>query len=118
MNGSNDYPVVVKSYELSVWYLKKLATLPKNHRYSLGEAIQKELIALLLNLTEAIYTKDKIGLLKNANLAIEKIRILTRLLKDLSILSHKNYFFVVESLGEVGAMTGGWLKQCMHKSAH
>jgi len=118
MNGSNDYPVVVKSYELTLWYLKKLATLPKNHRYSLGEAIQKELIALLLNLTQAIYTKDKIGLLKDANLAIEKIRILSKLLKDLAVLSSNNYLFVGERLGEIGSMVGGWMKQCMNKSSH
>lgn len=44
MKSNNDYPVVVKSYELSLWYIRKLSTLPKNHRFTLGEQIQSELI--------------------------------------------------------------------------
>ena len=71
MGSANDYPVVVKSYELALWYIKKIATFPKSHRYTLGESIQTELIALLMNLTEAIYSKDKIGFLKQANLKRE-----------------------------------------------
>lgn len=112
MAPNNDYPVVVKSYAFTLWYIKKIATFPKNHRYTLGESIQQECIALLLNLTEAIYSKEKLGFLHKANLNIEKIRLLTRLLADLSVLSVKNYHFVGQSLVEVGAMVGGWSKQC------
>jgi len=117
MGSANDYPVVVKSYELALWYIKKIATFPKSHRYTLGESIQTELIALLMNLTEAIYSKDKIGFLRRANLNIEKIRLLTKLLVDLTVLSHKNRQFVGQSLVEVGSMVGGWSRQCMNKSA-
>jgi len=43
MDKNNEYPVVVKSYNLSLWYIKKLSTLPKNHRFTLGQRIQEEL---------------------------------------------------------------------------
>ncbi|WP_457743948.1 diversity-generating retroelement protein Avd [Sulfurimonas sp.] len=110
MDNNNNYPVVVKSYNLTLWYIKKLSTLPKNHRFSLGQSIQEELISLLLCLTEAIYTKEKREILKKANLHIEKLRLLTKLLKDLEILSEKNRRFIGESLAEIGSMVGGWLK--------
>jgi len=110
MDKNNNYPVIIKSYNLTLWYIKKLSTLPKNHRFTLGESIQHELLSLLLNLTEAIYTKEKRELLKKANLNIEKVRLLTRLLKDLNIISSKNQLFIVENLSEIGSMVGGWLK--------
>lgn len=118
MKTNNDYPVVIKSYELSLWYIQKLSTLPRNHRFTLGEQIQTELIGLLMNLTEAIYTREKITHLKKANLNIEKLRLLTRLLADLTVLSHKNSRFVGEKLLEIGSMVGGWSKQCTSRSTH
>ena len=77
---NDNYPVIVKSYELTLWYLKKIEKLPKNHRYSLGEKIQESLLELLLTLSDAIYTASKKSLLLHANKLIEKVRLLTRLL--------------------------------------
>ena len=110
IDKNNDYPVIVKSYNLSLWYIKKLSSLPKNHRFTLGQTIQEELISLLMCLTQAIYTKEKKDILKKANLHIEKLRLLTKLLKDLEILSEQNRRFVGEGLVEIGSMVGGWLK--------
>lgn len=106
----NNYPVIVKSYELTLWYIKKLSTLPKSYRFTLGQEIQNELLALMMRLTEAVYSKEKKELLKSANLNIEKVRLLTRLLTDLEVLSHKNRQFVGEKLVEIGSQVGGWLK--------
>jgi len=50
----NNYPVIVKSYELTLWYIQKLSTLPKNHRFTLGQEIQGELVSLMMRLTEAL----------------------------------------------------------------
>lgn len=79
MMEDNNYPVIVKSYELTLWYIKKLSTLPKNHRFTLGQEIQNELISLMMRLTEAVYSKEKKELLKSANLNIEKIYALDNL---------------------------------------
>lgn len=110
MRDGNNYPVIVKSYNLLLWYIKKLSALPKNHRFTIGETIQRELLELLMNLTEAVYTKEKEELLKKANLNIEKLRLLTKLLTDLTVLSSKNRQFIGESLNEIGLMVGGWLR--------
>jgi len=107
---NTNYPIIVKSYNLTIWYIKKIAKLPKNHRYTLGEKIQNSLLELLLILSDAIYSKNKKELLTHANREIERLRLLTRLLKDLSILSKDNSKFVVSSLNEIGQMLGGWTK--------
>jgi len=107
---NKNYPVIVKSYNLTLWYIKKLASLPKNHRYTLGEKIQNSLLNLLLLLSDAIYSKNRFELLKSANKEIEKLRLLTKLLKDLKIISTDNFRFISVSLDEIGKMIGGWIK--------
>ncbi len=108
MNES--YPIIVKTYNLTLWYIKKLSSLPKNHRYTLGEKIQNTLLNLLLILSDTIYSKEKRPLLQKANKEIEKLRLLTRLLKDLAIISGDNFRFITSSINEIGQMVGGWMR--------
>ncbi len=107
---NENYPIVVKTYQLSVWYIKRIEKFPKSHKFTLGEKIQNEMIELLMLYTQAIYSKNKKEFLIQANLSIEKLRILTRLLNDLDVLSTQNRRFVLDSLNEIGAMSGGWSK--------
>ncbi|MEA2019317.1 MAG: diversity-generating retroelement protein Avd [Campylobacterota bacterium] len=107
---NDNYPIIVKTYQLTLWYIKKIEKLPRNHKFTLGERIQNELLDLLLIYTQAVYSKNKKELLNKANLSIESLRILTRLLNDLNILSLENKRYILNSLNEIGAMSGGWAK--------
>ena len=107
---NEDYPVIVKTYNLTLWYIKKLNSLPKNHRYTLGEKIQNSLLNLLLILSDTIYSKEKKPLLQKANKELEKLRLLTKLLKDLTIISTDNFRFITSSINEIGQMLGGWIR--------
>jgi len=83
---NENYPIIVKTYNLTKWYIEKLARLPKNHRFTLGEKVQQSLLDLLTLLSDAIYSKNKKPLLLEANKELEKLRILSRLMKDLNLL--------------------------------
>ena len=107
---NENYPIIVKTYNLTRWYIEKLSSLPKNHRFTLGEKIQNSLLDLLILLSDAIYSKEKRKLLNEANKELEKLRILSRLLKDLKLLPIDNYRFVSSSIEEIGKMLGGWMK--------
>ncbi|MEA2049649.1 MAG: diversity-generating retroelement protein Avd [Campylobacterota bacterium] len=107
---NDNYPIIVKTYQLTLWYIKKIEKLPRNHKFTLGERIQNELLDLLLIYTQAIYSKNKKELLIKANLSIESLRILTRLLNDLNILNTENKRYILNNLNEIGAMSGGWSK--------
>jgi len=107
---NENYPIIVKTYNLTHWYIEKLSRLPRNHRFTLGEKIQNTLLDLLILLSDAIYSKDKKRLLNEANKELEKLRILSRLLKDLKLLPTDNYRFVSVSIEEIGKMLGGWMK--------
>ena len=56
---NENYPIIVKTYNLTHWYIEKLSRLPKNHRFTLGEKIQNTLLDLLMLLSDAIYSKEK-----------------------------------------------------------
>jgi len=106
---NENYPIIVKTYNLTKWYIEKLAKLPRNHRYTLGEKIQNSLLDLLMLLSDAIYSKNKKPILQEANKELEKLRILSRLMKDLNLLPRDSYRFVSSSIDEIGKMLGGWV---------
>ena len=76
---NDNYPVIVKSYNLTKWYIEKLSRIPKNHRFSIGEKIQNSLLDLLIFLSDTIYSKNKKELLLQNNL-----------IKEIYILEDKN----------------------------
>jgi len=107
---NENYPIIVKTYNLTKWYIEKLSRLPRNHRFTLGDKIQQSLLDLLMFVSDAIYSKNKKPILQEANKELEKLRILSRLMKDLKLLPHESYRFVSLSIDEIGKMLGGWIK--------
>lgn len=107
---NENYPIIVKNYNFTKWYIEKLAKLPRNHRFTLGEKIQNTLLELLMLLSDAIYSKNKTSLLTQANKELEKLRILSRLMKDLDLFPNDNYRFITNSMNEIGKMLGGWMR--------
>ncbi|MFA7114026.1 MAG: four helix bundle protein, partial [Candidatus Omnitrophota bacterium] len=59
---------------------------------------------------EAVYTKDKLEILKKINLEIEKIRYFVRIAKDMKYMNLKSYAYISKLLVEIGKMTGGWIR--------
>lgn len=98
------------TYDLLLWVVPVLAKFPRDQRFLLGDRIETGLLDILENLIEARYSREKVGLLKAANLNLEKQRFLFRLSKDLKYLSLKRYKFVSEKLDEIGRLVGGWIK--------
>ncbi len=45
---NENYPIIVKSYNLTLWYLKKIEKYPKNNRYNIAKKIQQSLLELML----------------------------------------------------------------------
>jgi len=107
----SELPVIVKTYDLLKYLLPQLAKYPKNQRYLLGQRIEEQVLDLLEEFIEAQYAKEKSEILKKANLRLVKIRYLLRLSKDMGFVSLKSYEFSHRQIDEIGAMTGGWLKQ-------
>lgn len=66
---------------------------------------------ILERLIEAAYTRDKLAILKRANLEVEKMRVLIRLSYEQRYLSKGAYEHAITEMYETGRMLGGWIKR-------
>ena len=78
--------MLTKTYDLLLWYVGHIGRFPKQHRYSLGQRIEKQLYKVLECLTVARYERANRRHLEKANLRLELLRIQTRLARDLQCL--------------------------------
>jgi len=75
--------VITKTYDLILWSCNHTSKFPRNHRFVLGERIERNLYNLLETLIAAKYTKNRQRLLEEANLALEVLRFPMGLAKSL-----------------------------------
>ena len=74
--------VITKTFDLVKWSCQHTSRFPRNHRFVLGERIERRLYDLLETLVQAKYTRDRQGLLRQANLSLEILRFQMRLAHD------------------------------------
>jgi len=103
--------VVTKTYDFLLWLLPHLAKFPREHRFTLGDRLEEGSLALLELLVEASYTREKGALLRAANVRLERLRYLSRLAKDLRLISVRQYEFAIRAMQAIGAEIGGWARQ-------
>ena len=96
--------------DLILWSCNHTSRFPRNHRFVLGERIERNLYNLLETLIAAKYTKSRQRLLEEANLSLEVLRFQMRLAKDLQCLKVESYVFAARSIDEIGRLIGGWLR--------
>jgi len=102
--------VITKAYDLILWSCNHTGKFPRNHRFVLGERIERNLYDLLEILIRAKYNKQRQELLEHANLVLEMLRFQMRLAKDLQCLEVTSYGFAARAIDEIGKLVGGWLR--------
>ena len=110
MPQNQELIVITKTYDLILWSCNHTGRFPRNHRFVLGERIERNLYNLLETLIRAKYTKNRQRLLEDANLTLEILRFQMRLAKDLQCLKVESYGFAAKSIDEIGRLVGGWLR--------
>lgn len=106
-----DLPIFVKWMDFLKWVLHITDKFPKSIRFTFSNRIVNLSLDMVEELIEARYTKNKIKALWDANLRLEKLRMLFRISYEKKYISHSGYKHAVYSINEVGKMVGGWLKQ-------
>src|SRR5262249_47452912 len=99
-----------KTHDLIVWACHLTGKFPRNHRFVLGERIERNLYGLLELLLRAKYSRQRQPLLEQANLMLEILRFQMRLAKDWQCLKVESYGFAAKAIDEIGKLVGGWLK--------
>jgi hypothetical protein len=113
---AKELAIITRTYDLVKWSCQHTSKFPRNHRFVLGERIERRLYDLLETLVQARYTRDRQALLRQANLSLEVLRFPMRLAHDLQCLRTNSYGFATQALQEIGSMVGGWLKAGENKA--
>ncbi len=111
MKREQELTVITKTYDLILWSCNHTSRFPRNHRFVLGERIERNLYDLLEILIQAKYSRQPNDLLQRANLLLEILRFQMRLAKDLQCLKPNSYGFATKAIDEIGRLVGGWLRR-------
>jgi hypothetical protein len=103
-------PALERMQGFLVWLVPAVEKFPRSQKFLLGDRIQTTALDVLERLIEATYTRVRRKALNEANLGVEKLRILFRLATDLRLLDPRRYEFAARSLDEVGRLIGGWIR--------
>ena len=103
-------PALEAMYRFLLWLVPTVEAFPRSQKFMLGDRIQSIALTVLEALIEATYSRSRDRQLSEANLGLEKLRVLFRLAKDLRHLDARRYEHAARSLDEVGRMVGGWIK--------
>jgi hypothetical protein len=110
MKKQEELVIITKTYDLILWSCNHTSRFPRQHRFVLGERLERTLYNLLETLIQAKYSRERKPLLNEANLKLEILRFQIRLAKDLQCLQVKSYGFAAQQIDEIGKLVGGWLK--------
>ena len=102
--------MITKTYDLILLSCNHTSRFHRNHRFVLGERIERNLYGLLETLIQAKYTRNRHRLLEEANLTLEVLRFRMRPAKDLQCLKVNGYGFTATAIEEIGRLVGGWLR--------
>lgn len=99
-----------KAYQFVLWLVPTVEKFPRAQKFLLGDRLQSTAMAVLEGLIDATYSKDVGATLRAVNLGLERLRVLSRLAKDLRYLDLRRYEFVSRAVDEIGRLVGGWIK--------
>ncbi len=102
--------IVVAVYDTLTYLLPYIAKMPRSHRFTLGEQLEKQLFAILEGTIAAAYTRDRVKILQGVNLRLEYIRHYLRLAKDIKCLPLQRYEVASRLINGIGQQLGGWLR--------
>ena len=78
-HGRRSGPALEKAYRFVLWVVTALDKFSRSQRFLLGDRIETTALAVLEGLIEATYSKPVEAVLRDVNLALEKLRFLFRL---------------------------------------
>jgi predicted enzyme involved in methoxymalonyl-ACP biosynthesis len=100
--------VYQSAYDLNLYFFRLSRGFPKDFKYGLAEEIKSLLSDLLDQIVIANNSTNKCIVLKKASLTIERIKIKSRILHDLKVMSLKSYEYFFKELGEISKQLEKW----------
>lgn len=109
---NRESPIFAKTYDLVRWLLTHTDKFPKSERFRMARRLEDGAYALYDCLLLAARRQDRRRWLLEADLALDRLRLLLRLSHDRSLTSTRQYAHASKRLAEIGRLLGGWLRGC------
>jgi hypothetical protein len=92
-----------------LWY-EFYQTIPKNHRYSLGQKVDALFVEIIEATATAIFLirEEKIPFVRLAIKKTDTLKIFLIILWETKSLDNKKYIALSVKIDEIGKMLGGW----------
>lgn len=92
-----------------LWF-KYYQNIPKHHRFSLGEKIDKFFIEIIDAIVTANFLtpKEKLPFVRFAIRKLDVLKVFLMMLWETKSLDNKKYIALSEKLNEIGRNLGGW----------
>ena len=107
---AEELPVYKASYDLVLAIFNLAKNFKKEFKYTIGESVKNETIAVITNIYRANCTTEKAEYLRTARENIEVIRLYVRLLHDLHQISVQQLVAVNGRIENVSKQLTGWQK--------
>jgi hypothetical protein len=110
-------PALEAHQRFLTWLILTLEKFPCVQRFLLGDRIEATALDVLERLIEATYSRERQGMLRLANLGLEKLRHLMRLAHDLRYLDSRRYEYAARTIDEIGRLVGSWTRTNQRRQA-
>lgn len=99
---------ITKAYELVRELTGRVNRYPRVQKFVLGDRTLSTAYEVLDLLVEAKYVRNKVPLLDQANLRLDRLRFQIRLAYDDHLMSADAYGLLARQVDAVGRLVGGW----------
>jgi hypothetical protein len=108
--AASEFFVIKRGYDFSKWLLNHTGKFPKSHRFSVAVKLENAALDFIEFTSVANTRQNKLPLLKEADEALLKLRLLFRLSYEMRFINFNSYEHGSQRLAELGRLLGGWIK--------
>lgn len=112
-------PVLQKTKDTYLVWYNYYSIIPKVHRYSLGEKIDKLFVEAMESIITASFLNqsEKLPYIRLAIRKVDTLKIFLMLLWEMKSMDNKKYIELSIKLDEVGRNLGGWCGQILKQNS-
>lgn len=107
---AQEFLTIKRGYDFSKWLLQHTGKFPKSYRFSVAAKLENASLDFIELTSVANMRRDKLPLLKQADEALAKLRLLFRLSYEMRFINLQSYEHGSKLMNEMGRLLGGWIK--------
>lgn len=108
--NDRESPIFSKSYDLILWTTNHVEKFPKSERFRLAIRMEDAAFNFYEHLLRCVRLDD-MHALREADLELDKLRLLFRISSARGLTSVRQYSFISRHVMELGRLLGGWMKR-------